>query len=186
MITDCGTRGRDWGDGRACLQESYQRSFDIRNLVADSLIMIRRYFCILIAVWAFWGMPTLCVAGMLKHTCAPEQNCSPKDQPCDEGHDSHDSDHSHESDLPHDEQNPLHSEGCNHESGCVSDPCSTSVTRPDRDRDTVAALPLCPVALPSIVIDDSCLANCRHSRSTKCIEPLNELPLYQSDLPLII
>jgi hypothetical protein len=159
-------------------------TFDICGWVADTGSMVRRHVAILFTLWAFYGVPTLCMAGVLRHACVPDQNCGPRDG---HGHESGKSPNTgHGTALTHAPTDPLHDEGRNHKSDCVSDPCSDSGVRPDRARDDSAATPLFSVVLACILVSDTCTTNQVSLISTGVPEPRIQLPLHSSDLPRLI
>ena len=87
------------------------------------MVMARNTLFILVATWAMAAGPTLCLAGVLDHACAPELHA----EPCGADHDDAED----------------HCGDCNHESDCQNDPC-VQVVRQDEDFD-VAAEALSPV-----------------------------------------
>lgn len=79
--------------------------------------MKSRSFAILTVLWAFGGVPVLCMAGALEHPCE-----------CDDQH----SGGERTFDQPITETTPKQENECSHESQCHSDPCSVAVTHKHR------------------------------------------------------
>ncbi len=138
--------------------------------MVDNAVMVRRHFSILVAAWSFWGVPVLCVAGVLEHPCAPNDNhCQESDAP----------DCSHEGpDCPHDG-------GCGHGSDCESDPCSTIVLGRERPSDDTPSVSFEAIATVQWTQD-----SLQPLRSTRT--PVNaatgyvQLPTHASDTPLLV
>jgi hypothetical protein len=132
--------------------------------------MLRRHFAILITTWAFFGMPALCVAGVLEHPCAPDDNHCEKT-------DTHDCSHE-EPDSPHDG-------GCGHESDCESDPCSTMVVGRERSSDDGPIVSLDAVAIAPCT--ENSVQALRSTWSPDDVATGNvQLPTHPSDIPLLI
>lgn len=182
--------------GRYLIQRCYRQRFDIHRSLADSKGMVRVYGCILMIVWAFCGVPTLCVAGLLKHACAPEAACGASNGHC-QADGANDSEHRHSHEpaddgcpqancLEPEVQEPPLSDGCHHESGCSSDPCAAGVVRPERPRDQVLLPGSCVYALTCLQIT----TNHKAAESRPCVPGVCFGPpaflRFASDLPLII
>ena len=132
--------------------------------------MLRRYVTILFSAWALWGMSSLCVAGLLEHSCSTD-----KDH-CAKGVDSGRS---------HDEPESPHDGGCGHESDCHSDPCSETMVRSKQSSDGHLLISLHPVALVRQVEEAGLLAS--SDRLLYDTPPrFGPLPIHSSDIPLLI
>ncbi len=179
--------------GRDKLPRCCATQIDNFRLVAETLGMTRRYFAILITVWAFWGMPTLCVAGVLTHACIAEESCGPTDRHRAERKVIHSQDaaptpiRAH-ADLHYSEKSNHEEghEGPNHRSDCVSDPCSDSVVRPERQRDDMTVPLPDSVVLALLVVDEFFTPNDETLVLTDAVEARIQLSLHRSDLPLLI
>lgn len=98
-------------------REVTRKRLTIVTCIVDNSTMVRRYCSILIATWSVWGMPALCVGGVLEHPCAPERKqCQDTDA----------------SKCLHEEPGCPHDGDCGHESDCESDPCATTVIGRER------------------------------------------------------
>lgn len=133
--------------------------------------MPQRCCAILIASWALWGLPTLCVAGALKHPCAPGST------PCP-GEDTPQCTHN-EPAYPHD------GGGCGHESGCASDPCSESVISREPSSDDE------PLSAPEPLLLEPQSGEVATARGQvprpDHSPPLGvRIPVHASDIPLLI
>jgi len=133
--------------------------------------MMPRCCCaILLSVWSLWGLPTLCVGGMLEHLCdSHEQRCN-ECQPRE---------HSHkESGCPH-------RGDCEHEPDCGSDPCAGTVARYEQLDDFVSFT----ASQPAVSVDQVQILTRRASRSQVANRPYtwdSRLLIHPSDLPLLI
>ncbi len=129
--------------------------------------MLRSYCAIFVVAWSLWGLPTLCVGGVLEHLCADH------DERCDEHEQSHE-----ESGCPQTGE-------CEHESDCGSDPCVGTVARFERCDDSVSALTLQPCVLADLFQETTptaSLARAAVDRPTRDFR----LRIHPSDLPLLI
>ena len=132
--------------------------------------MARRYFSILIATWSFWGMPALCVAGLLEHPCAPEgKHCQDTDAP----------------DCSHEEPDCPHDGGCSHESDCESDPCSTMVFGRERTSDDGPLVSLDAVAAAQWTEHSVQVLGSTRIPDNVATDSV-QIPTHPSDIPLLI
>ena len=137
---------------------------------SDNPTMARRYFSILIAAWSFWGIPALCVAGVLAHPCAPEdKRCQNTDAP----------------NCSHEETDSKHDGECGHESDCESDPCSKMVVGRERSSDDGPLVLLDAVAIAPWA--ENSVQALRSTRTSNDVATdIVKLPSYASAIPLLI
>ena len=131
--------------------------------------MFHRGSSIVATAWALWGMPLLCVAGVLEHPCAPQnvhgdggvEHRSPSER---EG--SHDGD-------------------CGHESDCGADPCQQDFPRLGWSAEVESSF-VVPLFALGIAVDLP--STFVFSKVILCNTPLLgvRLPMPLSDLPLIV
>ncbi len=135
--------------------------------IDDNQAMPRSYCAILVVAWSLWGLPTLCVGGVLQHACADH------DEGCDEHEKSHE-----ESGCPQTGE-------CEHESDCGSDPCVGTVARFERSDDSVSSPALQPFALADLLNEAAPAASLARVAVDTPTRDFR-LRIHSSDLPLLI
>ncbi len=115
--------------------------------------------------------PALCVAGVLSHPCEPDESA-----PC--------SDFDHDSEHPESSSHP-ESGSCSHEGDCDSDPCQQlTVTKEARTQDSELANLSLPLSILAASVAN--VAALGVDQLVASAPPLLSLPVYESDLPLLI
>lgn len=159
------------GAGRAwrLLRASCAARVDRNPSIVDTATMRYRHSAIFLSALALWGLPTLCVAGVLIHPCADDDGHCSDCEPSDCGHE-----------VPDDN----HDGGCGHESDCSSDPCARTFVRPGRLAVSGPTLEPRPVAFYRDADEISASAAAPHPHSA--IKYDARLPIHPSDHPLLI
>ncbi len=132
--------------------------------------MLRRHCAILLVAGALWGLPTLCVAGVLKHPCARDDGRCGQGEPCERSHE---------------EPGCSHEGGCGHESDCSSDPCADAVVRSERSTHGAPSPPLQSAVLAAQA-DAGAFVSSRGLLSGVTQTRHFGRPIPESDIPLLI
>lgn len=125
---------------------------------------------VILVLWSLWGLPLLCVAGVVHHPCAPEvEQCHKTNTP----------------DCAHPEPGCSHDGGCGHETGCGFDPCEGTIARSERLTDELPVLSYLSVAVAPSLPDLHAVMPAADRIPVYDNHPPS-LPFHLSDVPLLI